>query len=200
MWRLDRGWGGCKPSKRLHQRVVHSSAVLSGIASERLESRLLLSACAVGEPAPADIATVASGAVAHQGHRRSLINLTGQFDIPTEFGTAKVTSVQHGKKLKGQVDLSAIDLGQLLNSPTPLPIPISLPPIQFKGKFKDLTLDIDFQTKVSLPIVGLPLFTVTGNVTAHVELGTGLVGHLTVSAAGHQVLSTDFTTPLPKLP
>lgn len=163
--------------------------------SEPLEERQLLSAVCIvpTEPEAADVAK--NSAEQHQ-RKRFRINLSGEYAIPTPAGQVDLIVQQHGKKVGGTADLNDLDLTTLANLPFPLPIPIDVPPVEFKGTFKKMMLNIDFVSQVNLPVIGTPLFTVTGNITAQVQF-TGLVGHLTVNIGDNQVISTDFTTPLP---
>lgn len=206
MWLTTPSWLGWRvlgrPVASRRRRSPVLSGQICGSASERLEDRRLLSAVAIAadEPVAGDISTAASRSVEQHQGKRLRIDLSGQWSIDTPAGPLQLTIQQRGKRIRGTADLADVDLGGLLNLPIPIPIPIVIPPVAFKGTFKKLTLDIDFATQINLPIIGTPLFAITGNITAHVQLGTGLVGHLIVSVNGRQALSTDFTTPLPTLP
>lgn len=207
MWLFDFGTIGFgQLRKHPRRRTAHPTWQLVGMRGECLESRQLLSAVSVAEDAPVacEVANESQPAVEkvpHHGRKKLGIDLSGQWSIRTAVGPLDLQTEQRGKKIKGRADLADVDLSSLLDLPIPLPIPVQVPPVTFKGKFKNLTLNLDFETQIDLPILGTSLFTVTGNITAHVDIATmSLVGHLTVNVNGNEVLSTDFTSPLPTLP
>lgn len=182
------------------RRQLTRAARQLGSVSERLEDRHFLSAIAVAPSVPEvqEVSTISAASEAHHAKKFKL-NLTGDWAIDTPAGRVNLSTQQHGKRIRGTANLDNFNLASLLNSPVPLPVEIDVPPVEFKGKFKKGVLNVNFETLIPLPISAIPPFKVTGNITAQVNLLTGITGHLIVNVNGNQVLSTDFTSPLPSL-
>lgn len=176
------------------------------MSPEALESRDLLSATAFGELGSAVAAEVAPAEGARAAARKGPGPLTGQWSIPTDFGTLEIDSVQKGKKVKGTIDLGGVNLSSLSGLPSQTPkfggldlSGLELPTIEYVGKFKDGVLQVSFKTTVNLPFFGS--FQVQGSLDGTVNLvDQTLSGHLAVQVNGDTVLDTDFSVPLPELP
>ncbi len=204
-------------ASRQRRQLTRAARQLS-LVSERLEDRQFLSAVAASASVPEtrDLspllpksglqpcqtpASASRETLPQPLHGKKLgLNLTGHWTIDTTAGKLDLTTKQHGKRIRGTADLGGLNLASLLNLAFPLPVEIDVPPVEFKGKFKNGILNVDFKTLIPLPISAIPPFEVTGNITAQVNLLSGIAGHLIVNVNGNQVLSTDFTSPLPTLP
>lgn len=222
LWFEMRSWASLanswKQKASRSRRQLSRAARQMGLISERLEDRQLLSAISLSANPPAaqdvsqispdqadsaestaDLPSSAKDATPHHAKKFKL-NLSGNWTIPTPAGSLELNTVQRGKKIRGTADLTDLNLSTLLNLPVQIPVPIDTPPVEFKGKFKKGVLNVNFVTQINAPVIGTPLFEVTGNITARLDFANGIVGHLIVDINGNQVLSTDFTSPLPTLP
>ena len=222
LWFEMRSWASLanswKQKASRKRRQMSRDARLLGTVSERLEDRQFLSAVAVVQNVPdaddvpaiplqlcpedsAEVPTdaeVTTMALPAQSRKRGF-NLSGTWDIDTSVGTLHLTTKQRGKRIRGTLDANDLDVAELLNSPIPIPIPVDMPPVKFKGTFKKGVLNLNFETEIPLPISAIPSPKVTGTVTAQVNFATGIAGHVTMNVNGLQVLSQDFTSPLPSL-
>lgn len=116
--------------------------------------------------------------------------LTGDWEIETPAGELLVHSVHKGRKVKGSIELPTME--------TPAG-DLSLPEIQFKGKFnKEGVLNGKFASKVNLPVLGNQKL--TGTFSAAIDIQSQTVsGHISAYLGGTSVLDTDYTADLPAL-
>lgn len=181
---------------------------------EHLESRALLSAAGYDAPIiPAEVCVInaeisappTAGGVARRA--RSTPLFVGEtITIDTPFGPVDLTGRQRGNRVRGQADLSGINVNQLIEAGSQLGVDIppvlgflNLPTVNFKGTFRDNTLNANFSTTVKVPVVGD--FNLSGQFTGSLNPALReLSGHVTVRANGVAVLDEDFTATLPDLP
>ena len=173
---------------------------------DQLEARALMSAanelagCLV-EPA-AEISTLESVSTeaVPRGKASKPKPFSGDWTVTTDLGDVSISSVQKGNKVRGTVDLSGIDTSGIalpFNAPRGVPS-ITLPEINFTGKFVNGTLNLSFSTKIDFSPFGQ--FNVSGTVTGTVDLLSQTVsGHVSVSVNGDTLLDTDFSGSLPPL-